>query len=591
MTSIIRQPLFFLAIWLISSTAHAFNPVLNFSDLISGPDTGLGDGLGSGVIVTIWGQNLGSSQSGSTITFTDSSGSSHGPAHIYYWKNADGALPGGPANLYVSHYMQEIAFSIPDAAQGPGSIKVTVDGVDSNSLPFTIRPGGIYHVKSSGDDSNNGSFNSPWLTANHGIGNDGPIAKGDTVYVHTLTEGVAGTTTTTIRPGGQDIDDTSRDAGLSDQMALVTYPGSTFDLIGAQPIRVYWGSGMVFSKIKATVADTPTRAKVGGLTTTNWGRIVGNLVQGHPSYPITDGTSGAFPTGRPIERNPGIEGAIVFGNEVRDYGDEFETSKLHHATYFKIREAGPDIEPFEVGWNYLHNNRARYGLHFYDQDDPAGIDGTVKIHNNVVVDQGGAGIHLNMPSEFTNTWDVYNNIVINAGLESDNQSGQSHTRASADLANSRGTINFYNNTLHTWDAEVQTSLDDGAAIEVENDGITVVNINDNVIYTDEDRPFIDLRDDADPSGSGNAWIYSAGGSPTYAITPSFDTNPITDETGLIISINGPRPILVEPAAILGQSDSPLARDIYGIGRVPGGSDTGAIQYLVRPNPPANISLD
>ena len=348
---------------------------------------------------------------------------------------------GGPANLYESHLMQEIAFSIPDAAQGAGTIKVTVGGVESNTLPFTVRAGDIFHVKSTGDDADDGSFSTPWLTANYAFGNDGPLKKGDTIYVHTLTEGIAGTTGGTIRPGGDSLGDTSLDAGLTDQMSLVTYPNSTFDLIGAQPIRVYWGSGMVFSKITATVADTPSRKNVGGLTTTNWGRIIGNLVQGHPSYPITDGQSGAFPSGRPIERNPGIEGVMVFGNEIKNYGD-IDTSKLHHATYFKIREAGPDIDPFEVGWNYLHNNRARYGLHFYDQDGPAGINGTVKIHDNVVVDQGGAGIHLNMPTEFTNTWDVYNNVVINAGLESD-IGNASHTRASVDLANSRGTINFF----------------------------------------------------------------------------------------------------------------------------------------------------
>ena len=99
MRNTLRQSLFFLVIWLVSSNApsnaQAFNPILNFSDLISGPDTGLGDGLGSGVIVTFWGQNLGSSQSDSSITFTDAGGNTHSPAYVYYWKNADGALPGG----------------------------------------------------------------------------------------------------------------------------------------------------------------------------------------------------------------------------------------------------------------------------------------------------------------------------------------------------------------------------------------------------------------------------------------------------------------------------------------------------------------
>ena len=42
-------------------------PVLYFSDLTSGPKTGLGDGKGSGAIVTVWGRNLGNSQGTSEV--------------------------------------------------------------------------------------------------------------------------------------------------------------------------------------------------------------------------------------------------------------------------------------------------------------------------------------------------------------------------------------------------------------------------------------------------------------------------------------------------------------------------------------------
>jgi hypothetical protein len=72
------------------TTGDAYAPRLNFSDLISGPSTGLGDGLGSGVIVTVWGQHLGSSQGSSEVVFTDSAGNELAAAHVYYWTNADG---------------------------------------------------------------------------------------------------------------------------------------------------------------------------------------------------------------------------------------------------------------------------------------------------------------------------------------------------------------------------------------------------------------------------------------------------------------------------------------------------------------------
>ena len=140
----------------------ANSPVLLFSDLITGPDVGLGDGKGSGVIVTVWGQNLGSSQGDGTLEFCDSEGVCR-EGYLYYWKNADGNLPGGPANLFESHAMQEIAFSIPDSAQGTGEIQLT-KGNRTSTLPFTVRAGTIYHVKSSGSDSGDGSWDNPWLT-------------------------------------------------------------------------------------------------------------------------------------------------------------------------------------------------------------------------------------------------------------------------------------------------------------------------------------------------------------------------------------------------------------------------------------------
>lgn len=76
---------------LIPAFGLAADPVLYFSDLNSGPDTGLGDGLGSGTIVTVWGRNLGNSQGTSDIYFKDSTNTPRSAAYVYYWENADPA--------------------------------------------------------------------------------------------------------------------------------------------------------------------------------------------------------------------------------------------------------------------------------------------------------------------------------------------------------------------------------------------------------------------------------------------------------------------------------------------------------------------
>ena len=79
----------------VQTNAHGgsgSSPRLNFSDLISGPGVGLGDELGSGVVVTVWGQFLGASQGTSSIEYCDSTATCRS-GHVYYWKNADGTLP------------------------------------------------------------------------------------------------------------------------------------------------------------------------------------------------------------------------------------------------------------------------------------------------------------------------------------------------------------------------------------------------------------------------------------------------------------------------------------------------------------------
>ena len=172
----------------ISGELLAAQPKLNFIDIDSGPSTGLGDGLGSGTIVTFWGNNLGSSQNGSKVKFRASNGDVLDAAYIYYWKDANGALPGGPSNLYKSHKMQEVAFSIPDAASGNGEIFVEVDGSASNALAFRVRDGQFKFVASGGNNTNACTFNSPcgWINGDirgstNGIGNS-KLKPGDIVY-------------------------------------------------------------------------------------------------------------------------------------------------------------------------------------------------------------------------------------------------------------------------------------------------------------------------------------------------------------------------------------------------------------------------
>ena len=90
-----------LAIPHVVSAAAA--PVLTFTDLVIGPNTGNSDTShgqvagADGAIVTVWGKYLGASQGGSQVTFNGT------PARVYTWGNAT-----APADLFTRHKMQMI---------------------------------------------------------------------------------------------------------------------------------------------------------------------------------------------------------------------------------------------------------------------------------------------------------------------------------------------------------------------------------------------------------------------------------------------------------------------------------------------------
>ncbi len=612
-----KQILLFFTLCVAVSGSYAA-PKLNFTDLISGPDTGLGDGIGSGVVVTLWGQGLGSTQGSSTITFTDSSNQTAHTAHVYYWKNADGNLPSGPANLFESHKMQEIAVSIPDMASGAGTLQVTVDGVISNSMPFTIRAGNIYHVKASGNDSTgNGSFANPWLTMDSTF--DDVNDAGATIYVHDSLV----SKNYNRKTGGIYWNDGVATSGLANQYGVIAFPDSQPRAEGLSGFRNYNTAGQVVSKF-AVFASNCDEAANGqpvncdqngqnisknftiGIQSSAFGRAVGNTVTDAPGK-CADGQQGAI-NGNALNGDR-VSGFKMLGNEIYDYGCE-GTSKFHHTTYFSVRNINGEnlqVDPWQMGWNYLHNNYAKFGLHSYDERHGGGTcgspTGTVVINDNVVVDQAGSGISVGVKCEWVADFDIYNNVLIRTGGIFDwdginpssalgNLKGPS---SSAIFINDNqspgleGDINIHNNTIIEWDVDfISSSADDcitlgGAGSSRPDETPTLLpNIlfNDNICLTSQDRPFFGTNYNGatqvnNISGSNNVWYYGGTGTPTKAIKPSFDiSNLIADP--LISQINSQVTVGAN-SPIIGLSANSTTHDIYGVARL-GAGEVGAVEF-------------
>lgn len=603
-TSALRYGLLTSALLTLSSIVNAAAPVLAFSDLVSGPDTGLGDNRGSGVVVTVWGQHLGSSQGSSTIEFCDSARICRAPAHLYYWKNADGQAPSGPANLFESHGMQEIAISIPDSAAGAGTIRVTTSGGVSNTLPFIVRTGNIYHVSPSGNDSNPGTFAQPWQTgARVGDTRSGGTTApaGSTVYFHGVTNGDAS--------AGRGIYINNTAASAPDETTnffFVSYPGSPSIASGREGFTNYQIAGTAISKFQlysSNCTETENGQRINcvssgtwGARSDKWGRIVGNYFTDQAGR-CSSMYQGAIVGDAGSEDN--VSNAKIFGNEIEEYGCN-SSNALHHTTYMTIRSA-PDnliVQPWEFGWNYLHDNKAKSGIHQFDQDDGCGnTSGPVIIRNNVVVNQAGPGIYFGSQCGWSMDAYIENNIIINSGLSVEWDGLDPNTGSqiepggvvirdsgTAPLGGLLGTMYIRNNTIQGVGWPTMPNLGEGClSLTGSGDNVSIV-FSDNICVNTRDYPFIGATNRAAPqldniTGSQNSLYYSGSGTPSRAVVPSWDSAVLT--TNPMLSISMPRVNVSADSTIHNRSQTTLTRDIYGMPRS-SRSSIGAVTYSLLP---------
>jgi hypothetical protein len=524
-------------------------PVLYFSDITNGPKTGLGDGKGSGVIVTVWGMNLGNTQ-GSSKVYCNGQES----ARVYYWGNADGSKAAGPADLYTSHGMQTISFSVAsNAANGTGSIFVAINGVNSNTLHFTVRSGDIVHIKTTGSDrSGCGSWSSPCKTLSW-IGTHTKV--GDTVYVG---DGV-------IHSGSLDIHDTMCTA--SNSCSIIAYPNSTI-LIKAGYIR-NWNSNNAYWNFSKFTIKTDGDA----INTFTGMRAVGNEMTNNV---CADGMGGAI-WGMNFYCKDAVGGVKALGNYIHDFGCN-TTSKFHHVFYITNRGGCP-TESYELGWNHLKNNKTPHALHVYDEGKGGGFTGPMKIHDNVVINQvgrcigivGGGEAGFHMPIE------IYNNLCVNTGLTTPALK-YSYPVITWDGAANFSKIKFYNNTIYGFGTK-----NDGFAIDIPQNKHTnygafagTWEMKNNIFVDTMNRPW-----EADPTvapaaSSNNIW-YSTAGKKT---PPRWDTNPSTQNPLFVNPAAGDLHLKAGSSAINAGTtsvSSVVKRDLLGKQRTTT-SDIGAIQH-------------
>lgn len=562
---------FVLILIVVSGTnlAYASEPVLHFSDITSGPKTGLGDEKGSGAIVTLWGNNLGTSQ-GSSIIYIEGVEA----AHVYYWGNADGLAMAGPSKLYESNKIQTISFSIPSSvSDGASNIYVVVNGKTSNTLPFTIRSGNIYFVKTTGNNSSgDGSWNNPWATVSwDSNGAASKVTAGDIIYV---CDGVQELNRLIIRE--------EREGTATHPISVIAYPGAKYQVRGG--IQNYYWSGENRGAEYWNFAKINIETDSDGYYSFLGGRLIGSSIT---DITCADGQGGAIVIGR---RHGGVK---ALGNYIFNFGCG-TTSKLHHTTYITNRYSlGTPMQAPELGWNYLKDNEAPYGLHTFDEGVCGNMTGTYKIHDNVIVNQKGPGIDIVTGGTtdpcFSMDVEVYNNLLNNVGL---NYSWGSAIYVGGQ--NNKTNIIFFNNTIYGYSEG--SSISGALAIG----GLTTFagtwEWRNNIVVDTKNMPYLNstYHKVAPSIASNNIWYNGGDGNPSSP--PSWDNSPVTaDPLFVAPSINDFRLTENSPAKDAGyDASNVLKRDIIGIPRVGQGTafDIGAYELvdLIPPSKPTNLTV-
>lgn len=391
-----------------------------FADLISGPATG-GE-WGEGVFVTIYGSGFGATRGASTVTIGGQ------PAHSYpVWTN--------------SH----VSFQIGRNAKSGLIVLHPAGQADSNGTPFTVRPGHIYFIATTGNDRSPGTFARPLRTL---VAAKDRLQPGDVAYP------MNGIQQATLDKYNSAFSiQTSGKPGFP--LAIVAYPGAHVSIgtFASPSIAVrtpnidrtsnHWVlAGLTFQGAQEALDITAS---------TDW-RIIGNDF----SCPNGFGPTGCIETAQATY-------LYLLGNTIHNIAKP-RTTKVYHAVYFST-----DSNHIDIGWNLISDVRGCRGIQFHSTpiDPGTGLNQyDLHIHDNVIHDVVCDAINLATVDPSKGTIEIYNNLIYNAGTGPDPEDGSSNyaciyiqTAANAGPRGS-GTISIHHNTLYNCGARGNT--DSGA---------------------------------------------------------------------------------------------------------------------------------
>ncbi|NOY73965.1 MAG: hypothetical protein GXP14_16615 [Gammaproteobacteria bacterium] len=534
-----------------SGAAHAADPVIFFSDLISAPKTGWNSTEpNQGAIVTIWGRNFGNTRASSYITVNGINLSTDSD-YKDDWAKTNNPVP----------FLQTITFQLNSSmADGNGTISVTVNEKTSNTIPFRVNTiGSIYFINPSASGGS-GTLSDPWSDLSDFIDTMKP---GDIGYFR---EG----TYDQIYNGGKSniwVRKSETWGTAQDPIGFIGYPNEVamFDS-WANGHESNFNKSVIVEAYYMTVAKLATRAFSRGIQVGRYGRIIGNDAIGVQKL---IGGAGIIHTGS--------DGVKILGNSV--HGGRSK-NRLDHSIYI---DGCQDLAANEIAYNYSYDNLIDRGPHLVDnhQQNRCPSDVYQKSnhwHNNLISCEAqpsrGIGIYdLSWDKGEANepeTAHVYNNILVGCG---DGWHGA--------IYHANGHAAFYNNILYNnkgkglqlFDSETVLSSVAINNVIVHADGITDA-------YVTGERHLFD----------SNSYFNGPGAS-----IPASDTNAVTENPLITVNTAAYNPVIInEGSPLLNAGSSAVStivtKDFFGTPQL-GIYNIGAVESVITPPmPPTSLTV-
>lgn len=549
----LRKTVLSLSLVVLAAAARAAAPVIFYSDLTSGPNTGGQNNKGA--FVTIFGVHFGDTQGAGAVS-----------------------VGGGAADNYAVWSDSKVVFQLGSSAAS-GNITITTADGTSNGVPFTVRSCDIYFVSTGGSDTTGtGSYASPWrhLSKARSV-----MSGGDICYIRGGTYTTSGENSSSklfyvsgsYPWGGAGSDgapncmvgypgETAVLQATSDGESVINYVGSNSDI----PMS----SNIVFANLvldaNSRLSNFGWRGCGNGASTVN---RVKNLRIVNVEVKNFKGPSSGGTAGLEFGGDGPIDNLRILGCSVHDIDT---SSKLDHGIYFSAGGGG-----FEVGWSKIYNIKkvaasggdgySGFAIQTYhgSSSNYAPTTGVV-IHDNMIYEcPSRGGINL---ADYTIDSLVYNNIIYGCGY--DGLYEGTGLRVITTDGGSTGTHKIYNNTFYNC-GKVSAS-DNSSLIGLYN--ATYVYLRNNVI-----KALANQRYSYNSLGGGtyttsnNIW-HGNGAKPAWTAAGELNTDPM-----LMSPPDSMHLVTGSPCISAGyDTTTDVFMDYDGNGRIAGSVDMGALQY-------------